>query len=295
MAHNRLYNDIINRLEQPLDPALFERFAVEFLSSRGHDAALIPGGSDDGMDVGIADGESERYPGIVTRSSRVIDNMTNNLTRYKAEEGARRKYIIVTSDALTATRIKNLHKRARKLDFTLVQVYAQNEIAAYLQRDARWCGDLLGLVGYPSALSKEPPTERPFLDRNLIAREGALDWLRAAEGDRLLVGEPGAGKTSLLYQLAKDVEQAAWFVRTKNELEIANAIRVIDPKILMLDHPFNDREFIKQMMRLRNDPEINGDFSSIFTCWNGEREKIEPILTPENLQSLLRRYDQFGV
>ncbi len=196
---------------------------------------------------------------------------------------------------ITATRIKNLHKRARKLDFTLVQVYAQNEIAAYLQRDARCCRDLLGLVGYPSALSKEPPTERPFLDRDLIVREGALDWLRAAEGDRLLVGVPGAGKTSLLYQLAKDVEQAAWFVRTKNELEIANAIREIDPKILMLDDPFNDREFIKQMMRLRNDPEINGDFSFIFTCWNGEREKIEPILTPENLQSLLRCYDQFGV
>ncbi|MCY3780043.1 MAG: ATP-binding protein [Chloroflexi bacterium] len=276
MAHNRLHNEIINRLEQPLDPVLFERFAVDFLCFRSHDASLNPGGSDDGMDVGIADAKGERYPGIVTTSSRVIDNLTKNLTRYKAEKGPRRKCIVVTSDALTATRIKNLHRRARKLGFVLIQVYAQHEIASYLERNPRWCKDLLGLSGYPSALSKEPPTEHKFVDRDLIAREEALAWLRAAEKDRLLVGEPGAGKTSLLYQLTKDDKQAAWFVRTRNEGEIAEAVRERDPKILMLDGAFIDEEFIRQMMRLRNHPEINGDFSLIVTCWNGEREKIEP-------------------
>ena len=281
MTDNRLYNDIISRLEQPLNDKLFERFAVDFLCHRGHDAALIPGGSDDGMDIAIFDGEGEPYPGTVTTSSRVIGNMTDNLKQYKCKGRPSRKCIVVTSDSLTATRIKHLYKRARELDFTLVQVYAQNEIAAYLHRDARWLKDLLRLTGSPSALSKEPPTHRPFLDRNLIAREDALDWLRVTEGDRLLVGEPGAGKTSLLYQLAKEVERAAWFVRTRDEREIANAIREIDPKILMLDDPFNDEEFIKQMMRLRNDPDINGDFSFIVTCWNGEREKLEPIVSEQ--------------
>ena len=230
------------------------------------------------MDVRIADGKGEPYPGIVTTSPRVIDNFTKNLTRYKAEKGPRCQCIIVTSDALTATRIKNLHKRARELEFTLVQVYAQNEIASYLYRDAKWRNDLLGLPGYPSALSKEPPTEGKFVDRDLVAREEALAWLRATEGDRLLIGEPGAGKTSLLYQLAKDDEQAAWFVRTRNEGEIAEAIREHDPKILMLDGAFIDEEIIKKMMRLRNHPEINGDFSFIITCWNGERKSIERIV-----------------
>ncbi len=52
----------------------------------------------------------------------------------------------------------------------------------------------------------------------------------------------------MLYQLSKDEEQGAWFVRTKNELEIAVAIREISPKILMLDDAFNDHEFVEQMI-----------------------------------------------
>ena len=99
-------------------------------------------------------------------------------------------------------------------------------------------------------------------------------WFWAAEGDRLLVGEPDAGKASLQCQLAKDEEQAAWFVRMTNELETANANRAIDLMILMLNGAFNDEVFIKQMLRLRNDPEINGDCSFIVTCWNGECEII---------------------
>ena len=160
----------------------------------------------------------------------------------------------------------------------------RTKLQPYLYRDPQWRKDLLGLSGYPSALSKETPTERPFVDRDLIEREDAMAWLRAAEGDRLLVGEPGAGKTSLLKQLSKDVEQAAWFVRTKDEQELANAIRKIDPKILMLDGAFIDEDFIRQLMRLRNDPEINGDFSFVVTCWNGERAKIELIVSEQGRQ-----------
>ena len=140
----------------------------------------------------------------------------------------------------------------------------------------------LGLTGYLSALSKEPPTNRAFIDRDLVGRDEAMDWIRNTPGDRLLVGQPGSGKTSLLYQLSKDEEQGAWFVRTKDDLEIAKAIRETSPKILMLDDAFNDHEFIKQMMRLRNDPAIDGDFSLIATCWNGERKQIEPILIDQS-------------
>ncbi len=278
MRRDRLHNDIINRLEQPRDHKLFEEFAVAFLCHKGHDAALIPGGNDRGMDVEIADGEGEPYPGIVTTSDRVLQNMTRNLNRYVDAGGPRHKCAVVTSVSLTAEQIQRLRTRARGLGFELVNRYAQHEIAAFLYSDARWRQELLGLPGYPSALSKEPPTERPFVDRDLIGRDDAMAWLRAGEGDRLLVGEPGAGKTSLLKQLSKDVDQAAWFVRTKDEQELANAIRKIGPKILMLDGSFIDEEFIRQVMRLRNDPEIKGDFSFIITCWTSERKRIELIL-----------------
>ena len=281
MTNNRLYNDIINRPEQLRDHELFEQFAVDFLCHRGHDAALIPSGNDRGMDVEIADGEGEPYPGIVTTSDRVLQNMTRNLNRYVAEGGPRQKCIVVTSVALTPTKISKLRSRARALGFTLIEKYAQNEIASYLYDNARWRKDLLGLPGYPTALSKRPPTNREIPDRDLVGREEAMAWLWNTPGDRLLVGDSGSGKTSLLNQLTKDEERAAWFIVDKDREEIANAIREIDPKILMLDGAFKDREFIKQMMRLRNDPEINGDFSFIVTCWNGEREKIEPIVSEQ--------------
>jgi len=273
-----LYSDIINRLEDLRDHALFEQFAVDFLCSRGHDAALIPGGSDDGMDVAIYDGEGEPFPGTVTINSDVIGNMRKNLAQYKAKGRPRRKCIVVTSESLTARRIKNLYTRAGTLDYTLVQVYTQNEIATYLYNNARWREDLLHLPGHPSALSKQPPTNRPFADRDLVGREEALDWLRNTSGDRLLVGESGAGKTSLLYQLAKEEEQNAYFIVRNDVGEIAKTIRETDPKVLMLDGAYNDKAFVEEMLRLRHDEEINGHFDFIVTCWNGDRGDFESVL-----------------
>ena len=285
MIDNRLYNDIIRSLEKPLDDQLFERFAVDFLRDcpERYNAALAPGGSDDGMDIEISDGEGEPYPGTATTSPRVIGNMTKNLTQYKDKDRPRHKCIVVTSESLTARRRKSLYKRADELGFTLVQIYAQNEIASYLYDNARWRKELLGLPGYPSALSKQPPTERPFVDRDLIGREEPTEWLRYTSGNRLLVGESGAGKTSLLYQLAKDEEQAAWFIAGKDIGEIANAIRELKPKVLMLDGAYSDNAFVEEMLRLRHHPEIDGDFSLVVTCWQGDQEEYTSILgTPDD-------------
>ena len=120
MTHNRLHSEIINRLEQLGNHELFEPFAVEFLCHKGHDAAHNRGGSDDGMDIEISDGEGEPYPGTATASPRVIGNMTNNLTQYKDKDRPRHKCIVVTSESLTARRRKSLYKRADELCFTLV-------------------------------------------------------------------------------------------------------------------------------------------------------------------------------
>ena len=295
MTHNRLHNDIINRLEQLRDHELFEQFAVAFLRAcpERYNAELIPGGSDGGMDATVADGKGEPYPVIVTTSDRVLQNMTRNLKRYVAEGGPRRKCIVVTSVALTSTKISNLNSRARELGFTLIDRCAQNEIASYLYDNARWRKDLLGLSGYPTVLSKEPPTSWPLLDRELVGREEALNWLRSTSGDRLLVGDSGAGKTSLLYQLAKDEEHAACFIVGKDIGEIANAIRRENPKVLLLDGVYSDKIFVEEMLRLRNHPEIDGDFSFIVTCWIGDRGEFKSILqTPDDNTFELDRLTQ---
>lgn len=286
MKHDPFYNQIVNGLKGKLDPDLFEECVIELIRRHdGYFAVPILGGQDGGMDGAVADGEGEPFPVITTTGKDVIGNMTKNLKRYIDKGGKRRKCIIATSQSLTPRRQKNLREEAAALEFTFTQILEQSGIAARLYRDPQWCKELLHLTGNPSALSVIPPTRRPLPNHKLIGREEVMGWLQNAEGDRLLVGEPGAGKTSLLYQLAQDEEQRALFIVDKDQTKIANAIREQQPKILMLDDAHIDKDFIVEMMRLRQ--EIHADFSLIVTCWNGEREEIESILK-QNIYQLKR-------
>lgn len=289
MKHDPFYNQIVNGLEGKLDPELFEECVIDIIRRYdGYFAVPICGGQDGGMDGAVADGECEPFPVITTTGKDIIGNMTKNLKRYVAEDGKRRKCILATSQSLTPRRQKNLRIRASELGFALIQILEQSAVAARLYRDPKWCKELLQLTGDSSALSVIPLTRRPLPNHKLIGRENVMDWLQNTEGDRLLIGEPGAGKTSLLYQLAQDEEQRALFIVDKDQTEIANAIREQQPKILMLDDAHTDKDFLVEMMRLRE--EIRADFSLIVTCWNGEREEIELILKThqQNIYQLKR-------
>ncbi len=289
MKHDPFYRQIVERLNGELDPALFEECVVDLICRYdGYFAVPILGGQDSGMDGAVADGEGEPYPIITTIGKDVIGNMTRNLERYICEDGKRRKCIVATSQLLTSRRRKNLRVRASKFKFTLIQILDRPAIAARLYHDSKWCKELLQLAGKPSALSVIPITDRELLDHDLVGREGVMDWLRNTKGDRLLIGEPGAGKTSLLYHIAKDEEQGALFVVDNNEGEIANAVRDQQPKILILDDVHAENQLLRTVKHLRD--RIGADFSIIATCWNGERQEIEASLNihQENIHELER-------
>ena len=289
MKHDPFYRKIEECLNGDLDHDLFEECVVDLI--RRHDdyfAVPILGGQDGGMDGAVADGEGEPYPIITTCGKDVIGNMTRNLERYICEDGKRRKCIVATSQSLTSRKRKNLRERAYEFEFTLVQILDQSAIAARLYHDPKWCKELLQLTGSPSALSVIPKTHRKLLDHELIGRVEVMDWLKNTSGDRLLIGEPGAGKTSILYQLAKNEEQGALFVVDDSGGEIAYAIREQRPKILILDDVHTDKELLGTMKHLR--ARIGADFSIIATCWNGERQEIESMLNTrqENIHELKR-------
>ena len=288
MKHDPFYRQIVERLNGDIDADVFEECVVDLI--RRYDnyfAVPILGGQDGGMDGAVADGEGEPFPIITTTSNRVIGNLTRNLKQYIAVDGKRRKCIVATSNTLTSRKRENLRERAYEFKFTLVQILDQSAVAARLYHDPKWCKELLQLTGKPPVLSVIPKTQRELLDHELIGREPVTDWLRNATGDKLLIGEPGAGKTSLLFQLAKDEEQGALFV-VDNGGEIANAIREQQPKILMLDDVHTDKEFLRTVKHLRDS--MQADFSLIVTCWNGERQEIESILNTnqENIRELDR-------
>ena len=78
MIRDPFYRDIIARLNERLDPELFEQCAADLLREVYPGLAPIRGGADSGMDGAIADGEGEPFPLVSTTAvcpARSLDRM----------------------------------------------------------------------------------------------------------------------------------------------------------------------------------------------------------------------------
>jgi len=279
MKRDPFYRQIVERLNGLLDDDDFERCAADIL--RANHPALVPirGGSDSGMDGAIADGEGEPFPLITTTSKNVFGNLTRNLDQYLADGGPRRKAILATSQALTPQKRRNLNRRASELGFTLIQIYDQAAFADLLYHRPEWCRELLNLTGDPPPLSAIPRTDRPLANTPLVGREADLTWLNHTTGDRLLVGQPGSGKTFLLHQLAQ--EGKGLFVIRSQIGEIAAQLRVIQTEAeplpaLMVDDAQNSLELLRDLRHLRQ--EIGAEFVIIVSGWPGAEELLAATL-----------------
>ena len=270
------YRKILEGLRGPLDPNAFEECAVALLQKEAY-RKLVPihGGHDDGMDGAIADGEGEAYPLIATTAKDVIRNLSKNLDAYIAGGGPRRKAVVATSTELTATKRKNLQQRAKEKGFDLVQIHDQWDIAGRLYRDSRWTKELLGVTGEPAALSAIPWTRRPIReDVPLIGRDADLTWLRETTGDRIIIGQPGSGKTYLLLQLVR--EGKALFLASEDEARIAADLRDLQPEIAIVDDAHLEPERLVRLRQIRS--EIEGDFELLVTGWPGTEDDLSDAL-----------------
>ena len=274
MIRDPFYRDILKRLNGPIDPELFEQSAADIL--RGDFPTLVPirGGSDAGMDGAIADGEGTAYPLISTTNQNVIGNMTGSIKSYLNEGGTRRKAVLATSQELTSRRRRNLEDRAAKLGFTLVQIFERYAIADRLYNKPHWCLELLNLTGEPPPISIIPPSLRLSITEKLIGRDHDFAWLNKTKGDRLLVGQPGSGKTILLHLWAK--RNSGLFVVKRDCTAIANAIRSQKPKCLILDDAHLYKEFLADLIHLRQ--EIGSSFEIIGTCWPSYEKETSKLL-----------------
>ncbi|MXW33862.1 MAG: hypothetical protein F4100_11210 [Rhodothermaceae bacterium] len=271
MRRDPLFVQIKDGLNQQLDRDLFELCAADLLRTVHPTLVPVHGGNDSGFDGAIADNEGEAFPLIVTTGERGIENLTRNLKRYKKQGGPRKEAVFVTSRKLTPRRRKNLLKRARELGFTLWQVYDQEAIANLLYVSPHWCKELLGLSGSPSALSHVPKTARPLIPtQRLIGRDDEFEWLLNTEGDKLIVGQPGSGKTYILYQLA--TQDHGLFVVTEDQIAIANAIRERQPPAVFVDDAGGELRLIADLVHLRRT--TGADFSIVAACWPGDKDHV---------------------
>lgn len=279
MNRDPFYQQIIGGLAGSLDPELFEQCAADILRDELPTLVPVRGGSDAGMDAAIADLQGTAYPLICTTGTDVIGNLTRNLKRYKQEGHTRRRVVLATSQQLTAKRRSNLEKRSFELGFELVQIYDQAAFADRLYRNSAWCLELLNLTGAPPALSVLPQTKRPLVGNVLVGRDPDMKWLRTTAGDRLLIGQPGTGKTSLLYLMSR--EGGALFLIDDAAERIANDFRSQNPSVVIVDDAHVHLEKLEKLCHIRM--ELRASFDIIATCWPGSHKRVaEALSLPES-------------
>lgn len=278
------YQRVIAGLSDPLNADLFEHCACDLLRTAYPTLVPIQGGSDAGMDGAIADGLGEPYPLVCTTGENVLANLTRSLKSYLGNGGQRRKAVLVTSRHLTPQRKRNLFRRANELGFQLINIHDQVAVADLLYQNPRWCNELLGVTGNPPALSSVPLSHRPLLNQTLVGRHEDLEWLKASTDDRLLVGQPGSGKTFLLRKLAE--EGRGLFVVEEDRGALAVAIRAQRPKMLMVDDAHTRPGVIPALRQMRT--EMGAQFSILASCWPGERCAIADNLcvSPSDVREL---------
>lgn len=269
MNNDPFYSKIVTRLGGKLDGDHFEHCAVDLIRP---DFKVVPikGGSDAGMDGAVADGHGEPFPLVCTTQKDVKANLEKSLKSYLKNKGTRRRVILATSRKLTPQQQQKIFGAARALGFTLVQLYEQTAIADRLYRNSTWCKDLLRLTGNPPPLSAVPLSKRPFMGVDAIGRSDDLKWIEKSDGDLVISGQPGSGKTFLLHQLAK--QGKGLFVVSQHRTEIAEAIRDQGPTMLFVDDAHVVPQLLLDLQQIRK--ELGVKFRIIATCWPKEQEAI---------------------
>lgn len=269
-VNDPFYQDILDRLDGDLDPQVFEDCMGDLLAADFPGLVPVRGGNDAGMDGAIPDGEGKAFPLICTTSEDVIGNLNRSLEARLKVGDDRRKIVLATSRKLTTQKRRNLEQRSKDMGFKLIQIFEARGLADRLYRNPQWCRDLLGLTGQPSALSAVPLTRRPSIEIEPVGREADLNWIRTTSGDRLLVGQPGSGKTFLLHHLVRK----GWglFLVSDDETAIANALREQQPAVVIVDDAHAYPERIDRLRHLRE--EIGAGFHIVATTWGGEEDQI---------------------
>jgi hypothetical protein len=303
MLKDPLYKKIIEGLGGHLDPLVFERCMGDLLREDFPGLVPVTGGSDSGMDGAIPDpGGGEPFPLVCTTREDVRRNLRESLEEWKKHHPSQ-KAALATSRKLTPSQRSALMELAREKGFILIQVVEREGVADRLHGNSRWRKELLQISGQASALTAVPISHRLLVDIEPVGREEDLEWLRNTPGDRVLVGQPGSGKTFLPYWLIRQGWEAL-FLASEDEGAIADALRDLLPAVVVVDDAHLEPRRLTRLQHLRQ--EIGSDFEIVAITWEGAREEVIEALggLPEDRvrklelmtrKEILQIYEQLGV
>ena len=280
MYSDQFYDAIKEALKKRLDPDLFELCVCDLLQKEFPGIVSIQGGKDAGMDGAIPDAKGEPFPLICTTGKSVVRNLSKNIKSYIRAGRPRKKAIFATSKFLLPKERLSLFDKAREYGFKLIQICDGEAIALRLYNRPDWCQRLLKVTGVPSALSRISKTNRPIIGEKAIGRASDIEWLKNINADRILLGQPGCGKTFILHLLTKE----GWGLFAVNEDagELANAYRLKSPSVIIVDDAHVSIKLLETLIFLRRD--LGANYHLVATCWPGELDKIRRILNANNDQ-----------
>ena len=273
MIRDPLYRRIIERLEGQLNPSTFQDCANALLMEVFPTLAPMRGGDDEGMDGAIGHAGGDPSPIIATTAKNALRNLRGSLNARIASGSPNRTAVFATSRALTNAKKRNLHKEAERQGFRLTNVYDQPWFALKLYRNSVWRQELLGLAGDPPALSAIPISVSSSPIGHQVGREEEIAALLSLDGDRLLLGQPGSGKSFLLGTLA--LQGQALFAVSQDQTAIANALREHEeiPMVVVDDvQTAPNQELLRSILQLRND--IRANFHLCALSWPGREATL---------------------
>lgn len=270
MFRDPLYRQIRRGLRELKDGNTFELCANDLLSRIFPSLAPREGGDDTGLDGLIASEGKSSVQLICTTGEDVLGNLSGSIESNLKKGGKSYACILATSQRLTNSKKRTFEEHANKLGRPLIQIYDQAAMAQLLYRDARWLKELLGLVGNPPPLSFFPITSRPLFDVPPLGRDDDIIKITNATGDVVLVGQPGSGKTHLLFTAAKKAKGR--FVVDEDVTHVADGVRTIQPRFLIVDDAHSHLDFLKRLKLLRQ--QIDAEYRIVASCWPGQEDAV---------------------
>lgn len=283
IARDPHHRAILERLNEHLDPTVFEKCAVDLLQTIFPGIVPVGNGSDMGFDGAIPTEGGEPIPLIVTTGTDAKRNLKKNLGQLKKLERPPKDVVFATSRRLRPRTRIDLSNLVADLGFRLRQVFDQMWFANALYRKAKWTKRLLNISGLPSALCVVPLSSRPVIGETVIGRDEELERLRKLTADALIVGAPGSGKTFLLRALVN--ESRALFLADDNREAIADAVRDQQPEAVIVDdaHAYPDR--LESLLHVRN--QMSADFRVIAVSWLADEDQVRLTL-PVDAEDVIR-------
>lgn len=250
MAQPDLWARIMEALRSgDVDAGEFETAAFVFLKASFPTLSPVSGGTDFGRDADAVEG-GHVVRLLATTASDPRGNLRTGLRRMCDEGLPFENIVLATSQPISATRRRQLEKIAEdEFGARLQMVYDQTWLAGELYRDAMWRERLIGVTGEPPALTPVPlslfESQLPSVD--IVGRNDAVDRVRGAEGDLIVLGASGMGKTRLVAEVDNVL-----FVEMHNETaRIADDIRRLESSRVIVDDAHDHLETLDLLRRIR--------------------------------------------